>query len=55
MGPEPKAGGRMKIDTKKNQIVIFDPKEQNFKTIDYKLIEQKENIEREQPARIRQG
>ncbi|HMK44345.1 MAG TPA: DUF4881 domain-containing protein [Dissulfurispiraceae bacterium] len=46
MGPEPKAGGRMKIDTKKNQIVIFDPKEQNFKTIDYKLVEQKENIER---------
>lgn len=49
MGPEPKPGGRMKIDTKKNQIVIFDPKEQNFKTIDYKLIEQKENIERNHP------
>lgn len=49
MGPEPKAGGRMKIDTKKNQIVIFDPKEQNFKTIDYKLIEQKEGIERNNP------
>ena len=49
MGPEPKAGGRMKIDTKKNQIVIFDPTAQAFKTIDYKLIEQKENVERNDP------
>jgi hypothetical protein len=49
MGPEPKAGGRMKIDTKKNQIVIFDPKDQGFKTIDYRLIEQKESVERNDP------
>jgi hypothetical protein len=49
MGPEPKAGGRLKIDTKKNQIVIFDPKEQTIKTIDYKLIEQKENVDRQDP------
>lgn len=49
MGPEPKAGGRMKIDTKKNQIVIFDAAAGAFKTIDYKLIEQKENIDRQDP------
>jgi hypothetical protein len=49
MGPEPKAGGRMKLDTKTKQIIIFDPAAQNFKTIDYTLIDQKENIEREDP------
>lgn len=49
MGPEPKPGGRMKIDTKKNQIVIFDATAGAFKTIDYKLIEQKENIDRQNP------
>lgn len=48
-GPEPKAGGRMKLDTKKNQITIFDPKAQNFKTIDYTLIDLQENIDKEHP------
>jgi hypothetical protein len=49
MGPEPKAGGRMKLDTAKKQIVIFDPTAQNLKTIDYMLVEQKENVERDDP------
>jgi hypothetical protein len=49
MGPEPKAGGRMKIDIKKNQIVIYDAVAGAFKTIDYKLIEQKDNIDRQDP------
>ena len=43
MGPLPKVGKRMKLDTKNNQIVIFDTAAQNFKTITYKLIEQKED------------
>lgn len=49
MGPEPKAGGRMKLDTKAKQIVIFDPATQKFKTIDYTLIDEKDNVGREDP------
>ena len=48
-GPEPKAGGRIKLDTQKNQIVIFDPKAQNFKTIDFKPVEKKTGVERDDP------
>lgn len=49
MGPEPKAGKRMKMDPQKSQITIFDTATQNFKTIDYTLIDQKENIEKDNP------
>ncbi|MHC1702001.1 MAG: DUF4881 domain-containing protein [Humidesulfovibrio sp.] len=49
MGPEPKAGGRMKIDNKKNQITIFDPGTQNFKTIDFTMVDFKENIDKQHP------
>ena len=48
-GPEPAVGGRMKLDAEKNQIVVFDPKAQNFKTIDFKPIEKKENVDRQDP------
>ncbi len=47
MGAAPKAGYRMKIDTVKNQITIFDPATQGFKVIDFKLVDKKENIDRE--------
>ena len=49
MGPEPKVGLRMKLDTKKNQIVIYDPVAQNFKTISYTLIDQKEGVAKGNP------
>jgi hypothetical protein len=49
IGALPKAGKRMKLDTKNNQIVIFDTATQNFKTIDYKLIDQKENVDKDNP------
>jgi hypothetical protein len=49
MGAEPKAGLRMKLDTKKNQIVMYDPAVQNFKTISYTLIEQYENVANDDP------
>lgn len=49
MGAEPKAGLRMKLDTKKKQIVIFDPVSKNFKTIDYSLIDEQDNISRNHP------
>lgn len=50
MGPEPKAGQRMKIDVKAKQITIFDMAKQDFKTIDYTLIDQKENVDKNDPA-----
>jgi len=46
---EPKAGGRMKIDNKKNQITIFDPGTQNFKVIDFTMVDFKENIDKQHP------
>jgi hypothetical protein len=49
IGPLPKAGGRMKIDNKKNQITIFDPATQNFKTIDFVMVDYKENIDKNHP------
>lgn len=48
-GPLPKVGGRMKLDAEKNQITVFDPKSQNFKTIDFKPIEKKTGIEKDDP------
>ncbi|MFQ3573658.1 MAG: DUF4881 domain-containing protein [Thermodesulfovibrionales bacterium] len=49
MGPEPTAGYRMKLDLEKNKIVIFDVTTQNFKSIDIKVVEKKENIAKEDP------
>ena len=49
MGPDPKVGLRMKLDIQKKQIVIFDPSAQNFKTIPYTLLDQKEKINKEDP------
>ncbi len=48
-GPEPKAGLRMKLDTKNRQIVIFDPASQGFKTLTYTLIDQKEDVGKDDP------
>lgn len=44
MGPEPKAGKRMKLDTQNRQIVVYVPTLTNFAKINYTLIDQKENV-----------
>ncbi|MDD5175342.1 MAG: DUF4881 domain-containing protein [Sterolibacterium sp.] len=49
IGPLPKAGGRMKLDVEKNQVTIFDPQTQNFKAIDFKPVEKKTGVERDDP------
>jgi len=49
IGALPKAGKRMKLDTEKKQIVIFDTATQNFKTIDYILISQAEKVSGDDP------
>jgi hypothetical protein len=48
-GPLPKAGSRMKLDAEKNQIIIFDSKAQNFKPIDFKPVEKKTGVEKDDP------
>lgn len=48
-GPEPKIGGRMKLDTAASQIVIYDPATQNFKTIAIKILDQQENVDKVHP------
>jgi len=49
MGPEPKAGKRMKLDTKKQEIIIFDDATQNFKTIKFTLIDDKKDVAPKDP------
>ena len=44
MGPEPEAGKRMALDTEKRQIVIYDINAQDFRTINYTLIDQQEGV-----------
>ncbi|MGD9504027.1 MAG: DUF4881 domain-containing protein [Syntrophobacteraceae bacterium] len=49
MGPAPKAGKRMKLDLKNKQIVVYVPALNSFATINYTLIDQKENIGSQDP------
>jgi hypothetical protein len=49
MGPAPKAGLRMKLDTQKSQIVIYDPQTQAFKTIGFKIHDLQENVDKDHP------
>ncbi|MGO9174651.1 MAG: DUF4881 domain-containing protein [Desulfobaccales bacterium] len=48
-GGDPKVGLRMKLDTKAKEIVIFDAATQGFKKIAYTLIDQKENVAKDDP------
>ena len=48
-GEDPKAGMRMKLDTKTKEIVIYDPATQGFKKIAYTLLDQKEGVAKDDP------
>jgi hypothetical protein len=48
-GEDPKAGLRMKLDTKTREIIIYDPASQGMKKITYTLIDQKENVGKSSP------
>jgi hypothetical protein len=48
-GEDPKAGLRMKLDTKTREIIIYDPVSQGMKKITYTLIDQKENVAKSSP------
>lgn len=49
MGGDPVVGQRMKLDTEKNSITIFDTATQQFKEIPFTLIEKKDNLGKEDP------
>jgi len=48
-GEDPKAGKRMKLDAKTREIVIYDTATQSMKKITYTLIDQKENVGKDDP------
>ena len=49
MGPEPRPGGRMKLDLEKQEVVIFDVATQNFVHIPFKLVDKQTNITKDHP------
>ncbi|BDV01819.1 lipoprotein [Thermodesulfomicrobium sp. WS] len=49
MGPEPRPGGRMKLDMEKNEVVIFDAAIQNFVHIPFKLVDKQTEITKDHP------
>jgi hypothetical protein len=48
-GADPRAGKRMKLDTKTREIVIFDTATKGFKKIPYTLIDEKDDVDRNNP------
>ena len=48
-GPEPKAGQRMKLDTDKKVIVIFDGTTQKFATIPITIVDLQQSIDKQHP------
>ncbi|MDO9533370.1 MAG: DUF4881 domain-containing protein [Deltaproteobacteria bacterium] len=48
-GEDPKAGLRMKLDTKTREIVIYDMLTRGMAKINYTLIDQKENVGKTSP------
>lgn len=49
MGPEPKAGLRMKLDLDKKVITIYDPETKGFKDITFEIVEQKTGVGKDSP------
>ena len=49
MGADPKPGKRMKLDANHREIVIYVPALNNFAKINYKLVDQKEIVDPDDP------
>lgn len=49
MGADPKPGKRMKLDANNREIVIYVPALSNFAKIHYTLVDQKENVDPNDP------
>lgn len=48
-GPEPKAGGRLKLDTAKKEIEIYDHKTQKLVYLPINIVDLQEKIDKEHP------
>jgi len=48
-GPEPKAGQRMKLDTEKKAIVIFDTATRKFATLPITIVDLQQPVDKEHP------
>jgi hypothetical protein len=48
-GADPKAGLRMKLDTKTKEIVYYDPASKGMQKVAYTLIDQKDNVGKNDP------
>jgi hypothetical protein len=49
MGPDPKAGLRMKLDMDKKVITIYDPETKAFKDITFDIVTQKMGLGKDDP------
>lgn len=49
MGPEPKAGLRMKLDADKGQVVLYNLEKKNFDTVSVQIIDKQEGIDKNHP------
>lgn len=49
MGQVPKAGLRMKLDTDKSQIVLYDPQKKSFDTIAIQIVDKQVGIDSKHP------
>jgi hypothetical protein len=49
MGPEPRPGNRMKLDTAKNQLVMYDPDANKIQAIAYTVVDQKLAVDPNDP------
>ncbi len=50
MGPAPKAGKLMFLDSPNRKLVIFDARAQSFETIPYNLVEQRDGVFADDPS-----
>ncbi len=48
-GADPRAGKRMKLDTKAKEITIYDVASKGFKKIPYTLIDEKDGVSKDNP------
>ena len=49
MGQDPKPGLRMKLDTEKSQVVLYDPQKKSFDTIPVRIVDKQEGIDGSHP------
>ncbi len=50
MGPAPKAGQLMSVDSQNRKVVVFDPATQTFKSIAFNLVLQRDSVFADDPA-----